>query len=322
MLGRVHAKEPAPSPVPALTELKVFAPGVVVEPPLRIHGKAFQWEHEIQVALPATYNTEHKAYPVLWVTDSLFNFPLAVQVLGGGPWAKYLPEMIIVGVGGPPEAYAEFDARRTYEFTLNNELGFEGIGGDLAKRTLESEGGAPPAAFGTGGAPKFLSFLVDELRTTLEEKYRMSGSHTLFGSSGGGFFCTYALVARPKSFDKYICLSPNLNTNNYELFRLEQKYAAVNKDLPVAVYFAAGESEILEGGIISGLGIVSSMSRMAEILTLRAYPSLRLYVHIFPDEEHGTYKPSGLAHGLLALWGNNDPPGVFSGRVHESRRSP
>lgn len=314
-LGHVHAEElkPRQCPTSALPGLEMLAPGVTIERPIRIRSKDFSWEHEIQVALPASYTTGHRAYPVLWVLDGSVYFPTAIQAVNGpwvnGPWKKYLPETIIIGIGVPADASEEFQARRAYEFTLNKALGFEGIGGNVAKRTLENAGGATALAkFGTGGAPKFLAFLADDLRGTLEKKYRMSGRHTLFGTSGGGFFCTYALLVRPKAFDKYICLSPSLNVNEYELFRLEDKYAAENNDLPAAVYFAAGEGEILEGGIISGLGIVSSMSRMAEILHLRNYPSLKLHVHIFPDEEHGTYQQVALSRGLRALWEINDAP--------------
>jgi hypothetical protein len=304
VLGHAQADQPEPSasPIPALKELTVLAPRVVIEPPIRIRGKDFSWEHEIQIALPASYGTQHKSYPVLWMTDGLTNFELGVQVVHGA-WRKYLPEMIVVAVGPPAEAAAEFQARRVYEFTLDKEFLFHGIGSDLAKRTLEDLGGeAKAAGFGMGGAPKFLEFLVDELRSTLAKKYRMSGTHTLFGASGGGFFCTYAFLARPKSFDKYICLSPSLYMNEYELFRLEENHAKANRDLPAAVFLAAGEGEVLQGGFISGVGIVSSMSRMAEILKLRNYPSLELHVRIFPGEEHGSYRQAGLSHGLRTLW--------------------
>jgi predicted alpha/beta superfamily hydrolase len=290
--------------------LKLFVPDVSIDR-MRLRGKGFDWDHEIQVALPASYRKSDKAYPVLWVTDGLINFDFAVEVVNAWAAKKYWPEMIVVAIGTPPEASQEFLARRDYEFspTVTNSWGFRGVGGDeLATQMLERAGFTDAQAkFGTGGAPKFLAFLVDELRVALQRKYRISDSHTLFGSSGGGDFCTYALFTRPKSFDKYICLSPALNASNYELFRLEEKYAQANKDLPAAVYFAAGEGEILQGGIISGLGIVSSMSRMAEILTLRQYPSLRLWAHIFPgeEEEHGSFKSAGLARGLRAMWADD-----------------
>ena len=298
LINNVHAKDSTPLP----EKIRTFAWVYSIEPPFRVRGRGFKWDHEIQVALPATYTTEKKAYPTLWVTDGLINFSLAVETLE--QWTTDLPEMIIVGVGTPADAYPEHQERREYEFTPKKEIGggFGGIGADFGRF-------AEKPKFGTGGAPKFLDFLVDELRTKLESKYRMSDSHTIFGSSGGGYFCTYALLVRPRSFDKYVCLSPNLYGSDYELFRIEQKYSEVNKDLPAAVYFAAGENEILQGGLPSALGIVSSMSRMAELLKMRAYPSLRLYVHIFPDEEHTTYTSSGLAHGLLALWGKNDRNG-------------
>jgi len=317
LFGCAHADEASSNRcvAPTLTELAVLAPGVKLEQPFRIHGKGFAWDHEVRVALPASYGTGESAYPVLWVTDGIINFELAVEAVNG-PWSKYLPEMIVVGVGGPPEASAEFQARRTYEFTLTERLMADGPrdrvadlayknAQQLAIEAAKDAGKSPPK---TGGAPEFLRFLVDELRPMMRKKYRMSGTHALFGHSGGGFFCAYAFLARPRSFKQYICLSPNLSGSDYELFRLEEKLAADQKDLAATVYLAAGEGEILQGGYISEIGIVSSMSRMAETLRSRSYPSLKLYVHIFANEEHGTYKPSGLAHGLQSIWGKPITP--------------
>ena len=153
-----------------------------------------------------------------------------------------------------------------------------------------------------GGAPRFLAFLVDTVRPALARDYRMANDHTLFGHSGGGLFCTYALIARPAAFDKYICGSPSLYEGNSELFHMEERYAATHKDMPASVFFGAGEGEILEGGIISAWGIVSSTARMAEILKMRSYPSLRLHVRIFPGEDHLSMVQMNLNWGLRTLW--------------------
>ena len=86
--------------------MKVMAPDVSIEPSVRIRGKGFDWDHEIQVALPPSYRKSNKAYPVLWVTDGLINFDSAVEVVNGS-MMKYWREMIVVGVGGPREASRE-----------------------------------------------------------------------------------------------------------------------------------------------------------------------------------------------------------------------
>jgi hypothetical protein len=69
-----------------------------------------------------------------------------------------------------------------------------------------------------------------------------------------------------------------------------------------------GDAEILEGGLVSGIGVVSFTARMAEILKLRAYPSLDLHVRVFPGEDHRTAKPLSLIWGLRTVWGSQASP--------------
>jgi len=160
--------------------------------------------------------------------------------------------------------------------------------------------GEPPME--GGGAGKFLGFIVDEVRADLSRKYRMADDHALFGDSGGGYFCAYALFARPGAFSRYICGSPPLHGGNFELFRMEERHAKAHDDLKAAVFFGAGEAEMLEKNIIPAWGIVSSTARMAEILGLRKYPSLKLHVRIFPEEDHASVVPLNLSWGLRLVW--------------------
>lgn len=276
--------------------------GVSVEPSRRMQGGGFAWDHEIQVALPPSYHRTEKAYPVLWVLDGLLRFESAVEVVNsGGP---SIPEMIVVGIGGPPESMADFQPRRIYEFTPPGAALYHSAlarrEGELLNERLKARGMSPGKD--GGGAPAFLTFLVAGVRPALSQNYRLSGDHTLFGTSAGGFFCTYALLSRPEAFERYLCASPALNLADAELFRLEERYAKTHKDLKAKVFFSAGEGEMLQGGIVSGVGIVSSMARMAETLKLRRYPSLELHVRIFPGEIHGRTAPISLRWGLPALF--------------------
>jgi predicted alpha/beta superfamily hydrolase len=305
-----HALAKSPPP-PAARTLSGF-PDVAIEPSVRMRAEGFKWDHEIQVALPPSYGKTDKRYPVLWVTDGSYIFESAVAVVNA--WErKYLPEMIVVGIGAPPEAHKEVQMRRTYDFTPGAVLGFDGFGKALFERELKAavdqrlkaNGLAEVETF--GGAPGFLKFLVETVRPALAAGYRMSGDHTLFGDSGGGLFCTYSLLARPEAFNRYICGSPSLYAANFELFRMEERYAQSHQDMRAEVFFGAGEGEVLEGGLISGWGVVSSMARMAEILKLRQYPSLKLHVRVFPDEEHGSVLQKNLSAGLRAVWQDELP---------------
>jgi predicted alpha/beta superfamily hydrolase len=150
-----------------------------------------------------------------------------------------------------------------------------------------------------GGAPRFLPFLAQDVRQRLAQDYRMADDHTLFGHSGGGLFCAYALVAQPEAFDPYICGSAAIAAGDYEVFRIEERYAQQHKDLPAVVFFGVGEKEVLDKNT---LGIFSSTARLPEILKTRAYPSLKLYFRAFAGESHGSVIPPLLAWGLRSVW--------------------
>ena len=170
-----------------------------------------------------------------------------------------------------------------------------------AARDAANEPPKPTISERAGGAPAFLSFLVDTLRPELAREYRMSSDHTLFGHSSGGTFCTYALLSRPEGFSKYICGSPDLYAQDSELFRQEARYAAMHKDLAATVYFGAGEGEMTQH-LVAAFGVVSSMTRMVEILSERRYPSLKLHCQIVAGEEHTPMIQHNLDQGLLSVW--------------------
>lgn len=291
---------------------RLTAAGVTIEPSRRIRAKDYPWDHEIRIALPPSYGTTDRRYPVLWVTDGQFFFASAAEVATGCA-GKHLPEMIVVAIGSPPETGRtnnEIQSRRSFDFGPNEIKGYQGFGSavhnersEATEKRLVAEGKFPNTRL--GGAPRFLSFLLDDLRPRLARVYRLADDHTLFGHSGGGLLCAYALVARPSGFNRYICGSPSLAAGDYEVFRLEEAYAKANKDLTASVFFGAGEAEILSGNT---WGIVSSMARMAEILKTRAYPSLKLSTRIFPSESHGSVIPLILSWGLRAVRAPPPPP--------------
>jgi len=68
--------------------------------PQSVQSKAFSYEHQVTVALPATYAAQpQRAYPVLWVLDS----PLVMRSVVGllDVLGNLAPEMIVVGNGSP-----------------------------------------------------------------------------------------------------------------------------------------------------------------------------------------------------------------------------
>ena len=307
----------------ALGRLK--SAGVTIESARRMRAEGYPWEHQIQIALPPSYHHDaSRRFPVLWVTDGQFFFTLVAE-LAASCAGKFLPEVIVVAIGATPDADQaknEIQARRSFDFSPNATKGYTGFGGavnserlEAAEKKLKADGKVPNDRL--GGAPRFLAFLVDDVRRLLARDYRMADDHTLFGHSGGGLFCTYALLARPAGFSRYVCGSPSLAAGDYEVFRLEERLAQQSKDLAASVFFGTGEAEVLSG---SPWGIVSSTTRMAEILRVRGYPSLKLSARIFPGEGHVSVIPLVLAWGLRAVWEKDFGAPSPSGSLQPSNR--
>jgi len=268
-----------------------------VEPAVSMYAAAFAWSYEVQVALPASYGVmPEKRYPVLWLTDGPFLLHLAVGLLNTLVLGGLAPEMIIVGVGCSSDAgAAEFGRRRAIDFAPpGRTLLFEGPGGEYFRKLGVSAGGLQKA-------DDLLAFLVDEVRPTLTQTYRMSADHGLMGHSGGGMFARYALFARPGAFRRYIIGSPSSNAADRASFRLEAEYAATNTDLNANVFFGAGEQEIGKLSL-AAWGMVSAPVLMAETLLLRQYPSLKLPTRIFPGKDHSSVIADIISEGVRAVW--------------------
>lgn len=299
----VHGAAEAKGKPDSSVVLKSTDTGALIAPSFPMRQANAPWDHEIRVALPRGYDDSSKVYPVLWVLDGSWNFEGAVGVASGS--GKALPEMIVVSVGVPVESRAQTGMRRTFDFTATSAgaCDYAGVGEPLMRRECEALYGAALPSVKTGGAPAFLAFLVGDIRDRIARDYRVSGEHIMFGFSAGGNFCTYALLSDPASFSGYICGSPSLTKDKGALFEMEEAYAASHKDMKARVFFSAGEAEITEGWLVSAAGVVSSTARMAEILSLRKYPSLELSMRILPGHVHnGPGWQASLYQGLRTLF--------------------
>lgn len=280
----------------------VKAAGVTIEPSRRMRAKDYPWEHEIQVSLPPSYGKDpQRRYPVLWSTDGQFFFGLTTAIVTSCA-SKHFPEMIVVAVGPPPEALPETQLRRTFDFGPTEHKDRTGFGSSIynarSKASMDKLKAEGKPLLKAGGAPRFLSFLVDDMRQKLAKEYRMADDHTLFGHSGGGLFCGYSLVAKPTAFNRYVCGSAALDAGDFEVFRVEERYAQQNKDLSAKVFFGVGEQEVLQ----RPWSLVSSTTGLAEILNARAYPSLKLYFRSFEGKNHVTVIPAIISWGMRSVW--------------------
>ena len=132
--------------------------------------------YELHVMLPARYNESKKSYPVLYLLDSQWDFPLLTSLYGQQYYDGFIPEIVIVGItwAGPNP-------------------------GDGRLRARDLVPSSNPSA--ESGASKFLNFMKGELFPFVEANYRVSNTNrTLAGCSLGGLFTLYTLYKEPLLF--------------------------------------------------------------------------------------------------------------------------
>jgi len=223
-------------------------------------------EYELQILLPGGYASSDKKYPVVYLMDSQWDFPLLSALYGQQYYDGFIPALVIVGVtwgGISPKP----DSLRARDYTPTKE-----------NRLPQS-----------GGADKFLSFMKNELFPFIEANYRVDNTdRTLMGSSLGGLLSMYALFTHPEMFQRYVAASPAFGWDDEVLHRYEQKYFE-NKSNPSAKLF------MCMGGVESG---VPGYKELEKRLMDRHYPSLQIESKILENIGHSGTKGEGFERGL------------------------
>jgi predicted alpha/beta superfamily hydrolase len=267
-----------------------------VLPARSFQSEAFSYKHQVTVALPASYAAQpERAYPVLWVLDSPLIMRSVVGLLDVLVLGNLAPEMIVVGVGSPPEDGLAGVGRRVMDFSPPGK-GYAPPG--LAGERWSALAPIPDFPHNAGA---FLSLLVDEIRPKLAAEYRCSGEHALFGHSAGGMFAAYNLFTRPDAFQKMVIGSPYLEGVGGAVFATEARYAANHDDLEVKLFLGVGEKEA-EDYFVAISGNLESTARLSRTLMARHYPSLDLSTRVFAGKDHYTVLPDLIISGIGYLW--------------------
>src|SRR5690606_12970502 len=121
----------------------------------------------LHIQLPSGYENSTKKYPVVYLMDSQWDFPLVSAIYGEQYFDGFIPELILVGV-----TWGKGETLRARDDTPTS------VAGETT----------------TGGADKFLDFMKEELFPFVESNYRADPEHrSLMGCSLGGLFTLYTL---------------------------------------------------------------------------------------------------------------------------------
>lgn len=245
-----------------------------------IHSKIIDDNFILSISLPKNYDGK-KRYPVLFLTDADIFFGLVRDTIGLLRFGDEIPEIILAGVGYPEGA--DHLSLRSRDLTPTQWVGEEPC----------------------GGAPQFLSFILEELKPLITEQYSVLESDwTLAGDSYGGLFALYALFNLPEEFRRYIIGSPSIYWDDKVIFEQEKLLSQSKGSLNARVFLSAGELEAIREPAHAAM--LSNTVRMAEILNSRDYKGLDLTTHIFPGETHLSVIPATFSRGLREVY--QQPP--------------
>jgi len=223
-------------------------------------------EYELQIMLPSGYASSNKKYPVVYLMDSQWDFPLLTALYGEQYYDGFIPELIIVGVtwgGINPKP----DSLRTRDYTPTKE-----------NRSPQS-----------GGADNFLSFMKNELFPFIETNYKADNNdRILIGCSLGGLFTMYALFTHPEMFQRYVAASPAFGWDNEVLYQYEKKYFEKKSNPPAKLFMCIGGVE----------RSVPGYKKLEKLLINRHYSSLQIESRVLENIGHSGTKGEGFEKGL------------------------
>ncbi len=284
--GDATDSEVAPNPARALaeTESRVITSFIT--------GRTY----EISVAFPRGYKKADMLYPALYAVDANFEFGMIVETARVLAWEGN-PELLVVGIGYPVGRGWNALGPRAVDLTPTPD--------QEAIERLHEKYPEFPVLEGSGGAPGFLRFVLEELIPLIETEYKASpDGRGLYGHSFGGLFSAYALFHGEGAFDRFIVGSPSLWWDNRVTFQFEEEYAEAHDSLEARVFFSVGVLEEPEGDQkLAEFAMVSNVREFSQVLRARQYEGLSQQFHVFEDETHLSVIPATISRGLRFVYG-------------------
>lgn len=275
-------------------ESATAVPGVVLPDTesLRVHDPIGR-DYALWVALPAGYAAHpQKRYPVVYVTDALYSFPLVRSVRNlVGQQGVNIEDFILVGL--PPQEGLTSKQSRSRDYTPSDPV-----------RT--------PAGYYSddvtyGGAAHYRDFLADHALPMIDARYRTDPARRVFaGHSYGALLGAYVLTTQPDMFGTYILSSPSLWFDQGLLPRMQD--AAVMPSQPIRVLLSVGGYETVKPGPRYSTG--NDMLRQAADFAgqlQRSGRKLQVENIVIDGEDHLTVYPRVITRALLQVLPGEGP---------------
>jgi len=238
--------------------------------------------YPIKIALPGSYYTSDRTYPVVYMLDAYSSFGIMTEMARLLASDKEIPEIIIVGIS------SEGGSK---EFIYNRSRDYTPV--PIPQQNIPDEYKSLVPV--SGGAEKFFGFIKNELIPAAESKYRIDSSdRTLEGHSLGGLFVFYSLFQQPDLFKRYISISPALEWDGGFVRKLEKEFFESKKPMTAVIYTAVGSMESDK--------FTKPWVQFIDNMKTRNYPGLEMKTEMGNNETHYTMIPYIATHGLKSVF--------------------
>ena len=238
--------------------------------------------YEIYVSLPSDYAKLTKRYPVVYVTDAPYAFPLIRAIAGRvDRHGVGLEDFILVGL-----SYARGEsgtASRNRDYTPTNRAKDRDI---------------PDSVYGQSAA--YLDFVEKEILPLVDNRYRTDPKRRIFvGHSYGSLLGLRAMLERPQIFSHYILGSPSLWFDSGYPFDALNQYKKTHTDLVGKVRFYVGGNERPARSRPKEANMVELMNRYVADLRAQRWRGLDVRATVLDGEDHATVFPRLVTQGLM-----------------------
>ncbi len=250
---------------------------VIATPALRLNRA-----YEIYVSLPSDYAKSTKRYPVVYVTDAPYAFPITRAIAGRvDRHGVGLESFILVGL-----SYAK------------GESGVTSRNRDYTPTDRARDRRATEHVYGQSAA--YLSFLEKEVLPLVDSLYRTEPSRRIYvGHSYGGLLGLQALLDHPGVFSHYILGSPSLWFDKGYPFDALNRYRQTHRDLVGKVRFYVGGKERPSRTRPDEENMVALMNRYVAELHAQRWSGLDAKAIVLEGEDHATVFPRIVTLGLM-----------------------
>ncbi len=236
------------------------------------YSEEVQDSFHIYIKFPKGYDKNpDKTYPCIFLLDGDIAFPMAWGIVRYLQYSKYVPDVLIVGIGYGGLSSSNSINKRERDYSISKIEGLKD----------------------SGGGEKFLQFIKQELIPFLKSNYKLDNTKlTLSGHSLGGLFVLYSLFSEPELFSNYISISPYILQDIDKLNDLIDINKPKIEESNIRLFISVGANEE-EKEFKSPINMIVNRLHQFNL------PSLKLKIKIFEDGYHFSTPAEGLTYGLI-----------------------